>query len=214
MKTCLKGMPLLLLLIAISLGLLNQAAYAETTTVYPPKLVISHATTPTPTPTPTLKDFSLSLSPTSNKLAAWCDKCYMATVYVTSVGGFNDPVSLYASKPSPQIGPTLDPNIVIPPPDGTASSKLLVTATTEASPGTYVINITGVSGSVSKSVQFTLTVTGEEVFIQTWVPVIIVVVVVGIIFYMLLVRRRRARVGVAMKILLHPLVGILHLSKA
>lgn len=206
-------MPLLLLLTAISLGSLNQAAYAETTTVYPPKLVISHATTPTPTPTPTLKDFSLSLSPTSNKLAAWCDKCYMATVYVTSVGGFNDPVSLYASKPSPQIGPTLDPNIVIPPPDGTASSKLLVTATTEASPGTYVINITGVSGSVSKSVQFTLTVTGEEVFIQIWIPVTIAVVV-GIIFYMLLVRRRRARVGVAMKILLHPLVGILHLSKA
>jgi len=202
-----------LLLTAISLGSLNQAAYAETTTVYPPKLVISHATTPTPTPTPTLKDFSLSLSPTSNKLAAWCDKCYMATVYVTSVGGFNDPVSLYASKPSPQIGPTLDPNIVIPPPDGTASSKLLVTATTEASPGTYVINITGVSGSVSKSVQFTLTVTGEEVFIQIWIPVTIAVVV-GIIFYMLLVRRRRARVGVAMKILLHPLVGILHLSKA
>ena len=202
-----------MLLTAISLGSLNQAAYAETTTVYPPKLVISHATTPTPTPTPTLKDFSLSLSPTSNKLAAWCDKCYMATVYVTSVGGFNDPVSLYASKPSPQIGPTLDPNIVIPPPDGTASSKLLVTATTEASPGTYVINITGVSGSVSKSVQFTLTVTGEEVFIQIWIPVTIAVVV-GIIFYMLLVRRRRARVGVAMKILLHPLVGILHLSKA
>lgn len=210
MKRCLKGMPLLLLLIAISLGLLNQAAYAETTTVYPPKLVISHATTPTPT----LKDFSLSLSPTSNKLAAWCDKCYMAIVYVTSVGGFNDPVSLYASKPSPQILPTLDPNIVIPPPDGTASSKLLVTATTETSPGTYVIDITGVSGSVSKSVQFTLTVTGGEVFIQIWVPVIIAVVVIGIIFYMLLVRRRRARVGVAMKILLHPLVGILPLSKA
>jgi len=183
-------MPLLLLLIAISLGLLNQAAYAETSS-----------------------DFSLSLSPTSNSLSGVCIDVYMATVYVTSTGGFNDPVSLYASKPSPQISPMLDPNIVIPSPDGTASSKLLVTTSADVSPGTYVINITGVSGSVSRSVQFTLTVTGGEVFTQIWTPVAIAAVV-GIIFYILFVRRRRARVGVAMKILLYPLVGILHLSRA
>jgi len=182
-------MPLLLLLIAISLGLLNQAAYAETSS-----------------------DFSLSLSPTSNSLSGVCIDVYMATVYVTSTGGFNDPVSLYASKPSPQISPMLDPNIVIPSPDGTASSKLLVTTSADVSPGTYVINITGVSGSVSRSVQFTLTVTGGEVFTQIWTPVAIAAVV-GIIFYILFVRRRRARVGVAMKILLYPLVGI-HISKA
>jgi len=198
LKRCLEGMSLLWLLIAISLGLLNRAAFAETIS----------------------SDFSLSLSPASRKLSSsWYSNYYIADVYVTSIGGFNEPVSLYVSSPSPDIFPKLDPNTVIPPPDGKASSKLTVDTNIGVSDGTYAINITGVSGSISRSIQFTLIISatlqsGVEQFIQVWVPVFIVAVAVGIIFYILSVRRRRARVGVAMKILLYPLVGILHLSRA
>jgi peptide/nickel transport system substrate-binding protein len=106
-------------------------------------------------------DFNISVSPSSGQLTRGIlAETHIATVYIASIGGFNKPVSLYVSSPSPEISARLEPNIVIPPKDGTATSKLIVSTTYQASPGVYTLTITGSSNSIIHQAIFTLNIVG------------------------------------------------------
>ena len=81
-------------------------------------------------------------------------------VIVNSVGGFSSPVTFSTSwvGNSPTgIGVTI-PQTVTPPPGGTGSSPVSFTTTSTGSTGSFVLQVTGTSGSVSDSTDITLQV--------------------------------------------------------
>jgi hypothetical protein len=113
-------------------------------------------------------DFTLTISPQSGRVTPGIlVETQVATVNVTSRVGFNAPVVLAVSSPSTDISARLDPSTVAPPFGGSASSKLLVSTSYTLRSGTYVLTVTGVSGSASSSVQYTLNVVGSPCLIAT-----------------------------------------------
>jgi len=81
-------------------------------------------------------------------------------VTVQSTGVFNDPVTLAASNLPAGISVSFSPNPVIPPPGGTTISTATVTVTRSAPTGTSTFTIAGTSGSLVKQVTITVHVSG------------------------------------------------------
>ena len=105
-------------------------------------------------------DFSVSANPTS--LTIGQGSSGTSAITVVSLNGFSGTVTLSASV-SP-LGPStsLNPGTVTLAPNGAGSSTLNVTSV-RAPPGTYKVNVTATSGSLSHSFLITVTITSTSV---------------------------------------------------
>jgi len=93
------------------------------------------------------------------------------TVLVNSLGGFSSPVMFSTSwvgNAPTGIGVTI-PQSVTPPPNGAASSAVTFTTSPTGSSGSYVLQVTGTSGSVTHSTDINLQVNspGPQCIIAT-----------------------------------------------
>ncbi len=107
-----------------------------------------------PPPTPT---FRLSATPTAQTINQGDTAAF--TINIESVLGFSNPVALSASS-NPAIGATITFN---PNPGAPGSTSLMnVITNTSTTPAAYQITVTGVSGSITKTTNVTLTVNPES----------------------------------------------------
>jgi hypothetical protein len=105
-------------------------------------------------------DFTISVSPSSQTVAAGSGTSYTATV--TSVNGFSSPVSFTSSGwPSGASG-SFNPSSVTPTATG-ATSTLNVTTSTSTPVGNSNITVTGTSGSLQHNAPTSLTVTSSSI---------------------------------------------------
>src|SRR5439155_1555933 len=98
-------------------------------------------------------DFSLSVMPASQTVAAGSSTSY--TVTVTPTGGFSGQVSLSVSGLPSGASGTFSPN------PATTSSTLTVSIMSGTPAGTYTLTLTGTSGSLSHSTTVTLVVNSD-----------------------------------------------------
>ncbi|HEY4822071.1 MAG TPA: hypothetical protein VIH83_00100, partial [Candidatus Bathyarchaeia archaeon] len=91
-------------------------------------------------------DFSISASPTT--IAVPLGSSQASTITLRSLDTFSGTVDLSTSMPPTGITTTLTPNGVALSSGETAISTLDVSVSSSATPGTYMINVTGVSGSI------------------------------------------------------------------
>jgi len=105
-------------------------------------------------------DFSMTASPTPLSIVA--GQIGTSTITITSTGGFDSAVSLSFSwvGTSPTgVTPSLSAYSVTPSAGGTATSTLTIATSSTTAAGSYVVRITGVSGTLTHSVDVTFTVT-------------------------------------------------------
>lgn len=102
-------------------------------------------------------DFILSAFPPSQPILNGESASY--TVAVTSINGFNAPVTLSLSGLPNGAIHSFDPNPTTPPINGTVQSDLTISATSIITIGTYTLTISGTGGSLSHSFNVTLEVT-------------------------------------------------------
>jgi len=101
-------------------------------------------------------NFWISVTPNSTNVSAQSSQVVNVTIH--SINNFNSPVTLSLPPTGTPNGPpngmniTLSQNSVTPPPNGTATSQATIridcSINPPISPGTYVIKITGTSGSL------------------------------------------------------------------
>lgn len=104
-----------------------------------------------------LPDFWIASNP--NPLAVQPGSTSATQIQITSLNGFNSAVSLSVSGSYPGISlSALNPAIVMPPSQGSASSSLSFTINPTVAPGTYVYTITGTSGILTRTVQVSVVV--------------------------------------------------------
>jgi len=101
-------------------------------------------------------DFSISVSPSSASIRRGQSGDF--TVTIASTGGFASAVSLALSGQPTDVTGTFNPVSVTPSSGGSVTSTLTVNAGTTATAGNYTLTITGTSGSLSHQATITLTV--------------------------------------------------------
>ena len=99
---------------------------------------------------PATPDFTLSASPTSRSVRSGKSTSY--TITITPSGGFTGSVNLSVSGLPTGAGGTFSPN------PATSSSTLSVTTSSTNVTGTYLLTITGTSGSLTRTTNVTLIV--------------------------------------------------------
>jgi len=119
-------------------------------------------TAATPPPTP---DFTISVSPSSATIRGGQAGNFGITV--VSSGGFASPVSLTLSGQPAGVTGAFTPSSVTPPSGGSATSTLAVNVGATTTTGSYILTITGTSGSLSHQASVTLTVQGIVCIIAT-----------------------------------------------
>jgi hypothetical protein len=102
-------------------------------------------------------DFSISASPTS--LSIQQGSSGSSTITVTSINGFNQLVQLTVSGVPSGVTATLNPQQVTPPAGGSTTSTLTVSVATSATPGSYPLTVTGISGALTRNVDITVEIT-------------------------------------------------------
>jgi len=100
-------------------------------------------------------DYSLSASPSSHTVVRGARTSY--TVTITRSGGFTGPVTLSVSGLPGGVGATFRPNTTTG-----AGSTMSVTTRPTTSTGSYSLTITGVSGSLTRTVTVTLVITSAN----------------------------------------------------
>ena len=106
---------------------------------------------------PATPDFNISATPSS--LTIQQGSSGSAQVNIDSLGGFNSPVTLTISSGCPTtsgITCTLSANSVTPPANGSSAVTLSISTTTNT--GSYTVNVTGTSGSITHTTSLNLTV--------------------------------------------------------
>ena len=97
-------------------------------------------------------DFSISASPSSQSVTAGNGTTYTATV--SALNGFNSGVSFSVSGLPSGASGSFNPTSVT----GSGSSTLSVTTSASTTPGTYILTVTGTSGSLAHGTMVTLVV--------------------------------------------------------
>lgn len=106
-----------------------------------------------------VQDFSLSANPTSQSIAAGGNTTYTISTAGVNGLGFSDNVTLSVGSGLPSGTTTsFAPNPIA----GVGSSTLSVTIPGSAAPGNYVFNVIGTDGTLSHSIQLTLTVIAPD----------------------------------------------------
>jgi len=101
-------------------------------------------------------DFSLSAEPST--LSVTVGSGGSATIRVTSINSFNSQVSLQLSNVPSGVSASLNPVLVIPQANSFAISVLTINVPAGAAGGTYTLLVTGTSGSLSRATTLTLNV--------------------------------------------------------
>jgi hypothetical protein len=117
---------------------------------------VSNCVTVTPAAGPPPPDFSVACAPSS--LTVPQGGSGASTCTVTSTGGFNSAVSLSCIGQPAGVSCSFAPNPVTPPADGTAASALTLTVSGSAATGTSSFQVQGVSGSLIRGTNLSLTV--------------------------------------------------------
>lgn len=79
-------------------------------------------------------------------------------IHVTSLDGFSAPVTLAVSGLPDGVTGTFEVNPVTPPPDGSATSRLVLRASSAAAAGTFTVVVTGTAGALVHTTSFRLTI--------------------------------------------------------
>jgi uncharacterized membrane protein len=114
---------------------------------------LTHSKTVSLTVSAPVTGFTLTLDPTAITVAR--NSGGSTTVETASVGGFADMIELTVSGEPAGVNVSLDNTSVFP---GT-STTLFVGVQSNAAPGTYLLTITGTSGSITRSQMLTVAVT-------------------------------------------------------
>jgi len=104
--------------------------------------------------------FGVQASPTSLSIVA--GQTGISTITVTSTGGFSSAVSLsfsWVGTYPTGVTPSLSAYSLTPPAGSSATSTLTIATSATTTLGTYVVRITGVSGTLTYSADVTFTVT-------------------------------------------------------
>ena len=113
-------------------------------------------------------DFAISLTPPS--LSVGAGSSAGETVTVTSLGSFNSPVNLSTGALPSGVHVAFSPNPVTPTAGGTITSTATVSVDSGTPAATSPITITGMSGSLTHSQTFSLTITVTPDFTITALP--------------------------------------------
>ena len=130
----------------------TSANVTHTVTV---SLVVSTLVVSTP-------DFTLSPAPNSLLVPTQSnpqpDRANSTIVTIQSINGFNSPVSLSASGNPSGMTMSFTVPTPTPPPNGVVTSTLAIVTPCTVSPGSYAIDVQGVSGSLVRQATVTITV--------------------------------------------------------
>ncbi len=110
----------------------------------------------------TVQDFTVSANQTTISLTV--GSSVNSTITITSLQGFNSLVGLASYPSSPSIAASLNPVSIT----GSGTSILTISGGT---PGSYTINVTGTSGSLSHSITVNVTVNSAQDFTISASPV-------------------------------------------
>jgi uncharacterized membrane protein len=111
-------------------------------------------------PLPPFPDFSVAAFPTSLEVKQGEQDA--ASIIVTSLKGFSQPVSLEATSVA-GVNLAFNPLQITPPPNGVAASILTVYVDVTVAPDEYSITVTGTSGSLQHNVNIALKVVAAPV---------------------------------------------------
>jgi len=106
-------------------------------------------------------DFQLSVLP--NSLTINTTESKTAVVTVTSIGMFNQNVTLNVTGLPPHVTATFTPPAPKPPAGSTASSIMRISVGADAANGTYPLTIVGSNGTRTRSTPFTLVIVKKPV---------------------------------------------------
>jgi hypothetical protein len=136
-------------------------------------------------------DFSLSVSPSSLTINTTESKT--AIVTVTSIGTFNQNVTLNVTGLSAHVTVTYAPPAPKPPPGLTASSIMRISVGADAMNGTYPLIIVGSNGTATRSTPFTLIIVKPARPPIPWITLLLLLVM--------------AIIGIALALLAYALSG-------
>jgi len=105
-------------------------------------------------------DFNMTASPTL--MTVQLNGQGATNMTVSSINGFNAPVTLNVSSAPSGVVVGLTPSSVTPPKDGVAESTLSILVDATATPGTYTLTVTGTSDPSIHYCTVALTVMGER----------------------------------------------------
>jgi hypothetical protein len=134
-------------------------------------------------------DFQVSISP--NALTINTTESKTAIVTVTSIGTFNQNVTLSVTGLPAHVTVTFTPPAPQPPAGGTANSVMRVSVGADAVNATYPLTIVGSNGTTTRSTPFTLTIVKPPVHPIPWLTLLLIIlaalvgVVLGIVAYAL-----------------------------
>ena len=119
---------------------------------------VSNCATVTPAPGPPPPDFSVSCTPSS--LTVVQGNSGASTCTVTSTNGFSSPVGLSCIGQPAGVTCSFVPTPVTPPANASAASALTINVASSTAAGTYNFQVQGVSGSLIRGSNISLTVQG------------------------------------------------------
>src|SRR3984893_4028528 len=101
-------------------------------------------------------DFTLGASPSSLTVTQGGNGA--STITVTSLNGFNSATTLSATGLPSGVTAAFSTNPVTPPANGSATSRLTLTASAGATTGNATVTVTGTSGALTHATTIALTV--------------------------------------------------------
>jgi hypothetical protein len=130
-------------------------------------------------------DFSVSVSP--NLLTINTTQSKTAIVTVTSIGAFNQNVTLSVTGLPAHVTVTFSPPAPKPPAGSTASSIMTIDVGADAVNGTYPLTIVGSNGMVTRSTPFTLVIVKPAPHAIPWLTLLLILLMalVGVVFGLL-----------------------------
>jgi hypothetical protein len=130
-------------------------------------------------------DFSVSVSPSS--LAINTTQSKTAIVTVTSVGAFNQNVTLSVTGLPAHVTATFTPPAPKPPAGSTASSIMTIDVGADAVNGTYPLTIVGSNATTTRSTPFTLIIVKPAPHVIPWLTLLLILLMalVGVILGLL-----------------------------
>jgi len=140
-------------------------------------------------------DFKLSVSPTSLTINTTESKT--AVVTVTSIGTFNQNVTLNVTGLPPHVTATFTPSAPKPPAGSTASSIMRISVGADATNGTYPLTIVGSNGTATRSTPFTLIIVKPQPPPIPWITLLLILllallgIVLGLSAFVMSSRRRK-----------------------
>ncbi len=123
-------------------------------------------------------DFAISVNP--NLLTINTTESKTAIVTVTSIGMFNQNVTLNATGLPSDVTATFAPPAPRPPAGGTASSVMRINVGANAQNGTYHLTITGTNGTATRTTPFTLIIVKKPV---PGLPLLTMLLIIGLALF-------------------------------